>query len=178
MISKLRKLSERSSTFRWAAVVPLSGHLPARVLGQLVLRDPWQHGGPAGGQSWRTDQHHTRVQRRTGFHRHLLAEEAEQVFLKALRWTEGSFFKIPVRQSPYLLPVCGEECFWPAYGRPAGCWSRSSWRSCGLWRWWRFLPWGRWGRTPRSRSTPPGRTDWELQRERWVLMGQTQRYGQ
>lgn len=60
----------------------------------------------------------------------------------------------------FLLPVCAGGCFWPACGRPAGCWSRSSSRRCESSQWSRWQSWQRWRRSPHSRWQPPGRCGW------------------
>lgn len=51
--------------------VPVPWKLPAGVLGQFVLRHPWQHRRPAGGESGGTNQHHSRVDGGARVHRHL-----------------------------------------------------------------------------------------------------------
>lgn len=60
----------------------------------------------------------------------------------------------------FLLPVCAGGCFWPACGRPAGCWSRSSSRRCESSQWSQWQSWQRWRRSPHSRWQPPGRCGW------------------
>lgn len=60
----------------------------------------------------------------------------------------------------FLLPVCAEECFWPACGQPADCWSRSSLRRPESWGWSRWWSWWRLERSPHSRSPPPSRCCW------------------
>lgn len=51
--------------------VPVSGQLPAWVLGQLVLRHPRQHRRAAGREAGGPHQHHPGVERRARVHWHL-----------------------------------------------------------------------------------------------------------
>lgn len=105
-----------------------------------------------------------------GIHRMLQHVFNSNVNMRRSCWNvmflfSGKEIKPPIY---FLLPVCAAGCSWPACGRPAGCWSHFFWPSCAFWPARRSPPSHRWGRSPRSRSAPPGRSGLAVESEEWL----------
>ncbi len=85
-------------------------------------------------------------------------------------WNETFMFSGKEIKPPiyFLLPVCAAGCSWPACGRPADCWRHFSWPSCAFWLARRSPPSHRWGRSPRSRSAPLGRSGLAAESVEWL----------
>ncbi len=85
-------------------------------------------------------------------------------------WNETFMFSGKEIKPPiyFLLPVCAAGCSWPACGRPADCWSHFSWPSSAFWLARRSPPSHRWGRSPRSRSAPLGRSGLAAESVEWL----------
>lgn len=87
----------RSPALLGGTSLPVPRKLPARVLGQLVLRHPRKHGRAAGGQAGRAHQHGSRVDGRARVHGHLRSETRTLLFSKwdahpqNLHWDGSSF---------------------------------------------------------------------------------------